>query len=119
MWHIYIFARKASLLGLALGDKRAAPSLPGIYPQNMFIIYTAPPNCKGFYKTAKEEEGLFKLHKRRNFFSLIKNYVISEIISISPCIILSCPFQKRPSSFLYLSRKCSWYLFEKKNLDLF
>ena len=39
---------------------------------------------------------LFKFHKRRNFFSLLKTTGY-----ISPCITLPCPFQKK--TFLFLS----------------
>ena len=43
-----------------------------------------------------------EFHKRRNFISLIKNYVISEVIS--SCVTLPCPFPKIPSSFLYFGQ---------------
>ena len=45
---------------------------------------------------------LFKFHKKRNFFSLIKNYVLFGIIS--PCITFLCPFQKIHSSFLHFGQ---------------
>ena len=98
---LHIFLRKPWLLGLILGDKRAPPSRPGIYPQNLSIIYTAL-NCKGFQKTAKEGVGLFKFQKRRNSFSFIKNYGLFGVIS--PCITFPCHFQKRPSSFLHFGQ---------------
>ena len=53
-------------------------------------------------KNSKGGVGLFKFHKRRNFFSLIKNYVLFGVIS--PSITLPCPFQKRPSSFLHFGQ---------------
>ena len=54
---------------------------------------------RGSKKQQRRGVGLFKFHKRRKFFSLIKNYVLFGVIS--PCITLSCSFQKRPSSFLH------------------
>ena len=91
---LHIFPRKPQLFGLTLDDKRAPLTRPGIYPQNFSIIYTTL-NCKGFWKTTKEWVGLFEFHKRRNFFSLIKKYVLLGVIN------LPCPFQKRPSYFLH------------------
>ena len=56
----------------------------------------------------------------RNFFSLIKKYVLFWIIS--PCITLPCPFQKRSSSFLHfgqVEREYAWHLFLNKCLICF
>ena len=34
---LHLFPQKPSLLGLTLGDKRAPPPRPGIYPQNYLL----------------------------------------------------------------------------------
>ena len=54
---------------LTPGDKRNTPPRPEIYPQNLsteYLVVWGSKNNKGGV-------GLFKFHKKRNFFNLIKN----------------------------------------------
>ena len=66
------------LLGLTLGGKRAPP--PGVL------------------KTQQRRGCDYSNFTIGENFCLKKHYLLFGVIS--PCITLSCPFQKRPSSFL-------------------
>ena len=65
----------------------------------IYLLFTHHLIVRGSKKQQRRGVGLFKFHKRRNFFSLLKTTGY-----ISPCITLPCPVQKRPSSFLHFGQ---------------
>ena len=113
---LHIFPRKLKLLSLTLGDERALPPRPGIYPQNLSIIYTAL-NYKGFWKTAKERVGLLKTKGETFLVSQKLRAIWGNLTLYHP----SLPLSKK--TFLFPSfwpgKKYTWHLFEKKLSDLF
>ena len=98
------------MLGLTLGDTSTPPPRPGIYLQNLSTYYLV---VRGSKKQQKRGWDYSNITNGETFLALFG--------VISPCTSLTCPFQKRPYSFLQFGQveTIHGHLHEKKLPDLF
>ena len=78
-------------------------------------IYLHSTEWYGVLKTAKKGVGLFKFHKRRKFFSFIKNKVLFGVISLCTNLPVPSTYKDLPLSFCLAKQRICKGTYLKKS----